>query len=225
MNRKFVVRGLVLPCVAVAVMTVSSCSSPQAGSSPDESGRGTSSASGMDSSLVYPDLDLAAGQIPQEATAWLSEELASFTHPFPSEAYLPATISDLNLGIDGAVSAEQDGSGNSSSDDTLHLQMAAPGDDGVPTFVSVSRGDVYSTMADRWYCAWVDEYLQATDASDTAREKRALDYLTGFTDDKLVAQFATNVPIYQESVLTPLEQSDVEPARSSVKTCEVFTGK
>lgn len=91
--------------------------------------------------------------------------------------------------------------------------------------VSVSRGDVYSTMADRWYCAWVDEYLQATDASDTAREKRALDYLTGFTDDKLVAQFATNVPIYQESVLTPLEQSDVEPARSSVKTCEVFTGK
>ncbi len=79
-----------------------------------------------------------------------------------------------------------------------------------------------ATSTVRWRIAggraWVDEYLQATDASDTAREKRALDYLTGFTDDKLVAQFATNVPIYQESVLNPPEQSDVEPTRSFVKT-------
>ncbi len=74
--------------------------------------------------------------------------------------------------------------------------------------------------ADR-FCAWVDDYVQATNGSDAPRQERALEYLTGFATDASVAQYALNVPGYQEGVLTPLEQGDLEPAHSFLKACEV----
>ncbi|MFT3942569.1 MAG: hypothetical protein QM705_01900 [Ancrocorticia sp.] len=217
MKRKFVVKGIVLPCVA-AMLAVSACSSPQA-SEPNEGGA-SSSVSGTATELIYPDVELAVDNVPQEAINWLSEEIASFTHPFPFEKYLPKTISDLGLGIEGTVVTEPGSAAMPADDDTLLLQMTES--EGGPGSISISRGDMYSKMADRWYCSWVDEHLQATDASDTARQKRALDYLKGFTDDELVTQFAINVPIYQEGILTPLEQGDLEPARSLTKSCAIF---
>lgn len=169
--------------------------------------------------LVHPDVDLHPNNTAPEIGDWLSEEIQSFNHPFPSEQYVPRTILDLFPEIENGVLVEQEGELGSDAE-TVMVELPSSPDMDSPTYVSISRGDAYSSMSDRWYCAWVDEYLLANKASDPARTAQALESLEAFQADGTAQTLSINLETYREDIYNPLAKGDTEPASAFVEACQ-----
>lgn len=204
-------------CSALLLFGLSACSSRQSAGDTVTDPPLPAQSSGVE--LVQPDVELRPNETSPEIGDWLSEEIQSFDFSFPSEEYLPHTILDLFPEIENGVPIEQ-GEVSGSDAETLMVEIPSSSDAEPSTFVNISRGDAYSAMSDRWYCAWVDEYLIANKAPDSAGESQALESFEAFHADKTAQELSINLETYQEDIYNLLVKGETAPATSLVKACQ-----
>ncbi|MFT0846907.1 hypothetical protein VR010_04040 [Actinomycetaceae bacterium L2_0104] len=164
-------------------------------------------------------MELYPSNIPRGVGDWLSEEIQSFDHPFPSDQYVPHSIVDVFPEIENALQVEP-GEDVEPGKETIMVEIPAPSGTDFPAYVAIARGDAHSAMSNRWYCAWVDEYLSAGEASDSTRTAQALDFLESSQTDEATQGPSLNFAVEHEDIYNSLIEGDTEQAHAFVKACE-----
>ncbi len=165
--------------------------------------------------------------VPSEVLDLATEEVTLFDQPFPAGARIPETVLDLEPNLSNTEVIEA----SNELGESLRLrktpkgvsEMEAQGadlEDSKNVEISVSEGMFFFDIALWWQCSWLHEYLQSNESGDKKARQAALDHLNSFPDLPHVRDYVSSVDTIQETIIHPLADGDLKPARSYHKqTC------
>ena len=164
-----------------------------------------------------PDLAQYAqsADIPEQITTQAQQEMAQVGEEYPPGA-TPPTVADL---LPWAVGAEVD------SVSTDHIQYTSGADNPVamrqaqqtdpsadaPVTVVTAEGDVAVLAALDWECAWIKEFVNATNSGNADRVNTAVTQISKFPDLDVIQRFNPEVGEgHARDVIPRIQQGDVE---------------
>ncbi len=151
--------------------------------------------------------------VPDEVSALADEAFALFDQPFPASWDAPATIAELEPLVADTVIVE-DWISAGAEPGSVMLESIEEG-----YWAEISAHTFFVDLALNWHCAWLNEFVEATEAGEVARAAAAHEYLLKFPDMPQVREQVPDVDDLQDTVVGPLSEGDLEPAKSYLEQC------
>jgi hypothetical protein len=209
----FVVTASVLLCVGGAVLSVNTLA-PKS-----EAGEPTPKRESMQ---VYQ----RHAAIPPEISA-LDTELTEFQEVYPP-GVTPPTVADLLPWAVGAeVVSQQDGEivyRSTQENPETREMIGSPGSSegatrGNGAVIVTKEGDVAILAAVNWECAWIGEFVSASEDNDVSRKDEAIRQISRFPDLDVVRKYNPELGDVDREALVPrIKSGDVEFARYVLTT-------
>lgn len=151
--------------------------------------------------------------VPEEASQLAEEAFGLFDHPFPASWDAPRTIAELEPLVADTVLVT-DWISTGAEPGSVMLESTKEG-----YWAEISTTTFFKDLALNWHCAWLNEFISATEDGQDDRANAAYERLAEFPDLDHVRERMPNVDQFHRSVVLPLAEGNLKPAKSHLEHC------